>query len=258
MWQEFRLAISFLTRLPLRDKGVWDEVAFSRATRFYPLVGLIVGIFVAVISQLCAFIHSDLAALAAVIAAIVVSGGIHLDGFMDTCDGVLASRGRERALAIMKDSHVGAFGVIGVILLLLTKYVLYGIVVAANAFLAAILCAAVLARLLLVVGLIFFQAARDEGLGATVKKNVSKASIGWGLLLLVLIALVSGYRWQLLMALTAAIIIMILVARALQRFLGGLTGDTYGAIAELSEPVFLFCYVLALFFSPSPLPIPLF
>ena len=105
MWKEFRIAVSFLTRLPLTYKGEWDEKSFSRASVFYPVVGLIVGFCAAVVAALLKLTGCySVAAVCALITAICISGGIHLDGFMDMCDGIFASRGREKALEIMKDS----------------------------------------------------------------------------------------------------------------------------------------------------------
>ncbi|HMM05756.1 MAG TPA: adenosylcobinamide-GDP ribazoletransferase [Clostridiales bacterium] len=244
MWKEFRIAVSFLTRLPLSYQGEWDERSFSRASVFYPLVGLIVGAIVGFVVFLLRFTgFYELAAVAALITAVAVSGGIHLDGFMDMCDGLFASRGRERALEIMKDSHVGSFAVIGVVLLLLLKFTLYQAVIASPWFFGAILGAFVFSRFMLICCMLCFPAARAEGLGVTVKRYVSKPALFWGVLLLAAIFAVSGY-YPLLIAFFFSFLIMMGLSALINHFLKGLTGDIYGAMAEIGEAVFLLMIVI--------------
>lgn len=244
MWKEFRIAVSFLTRLPLPYRGEWDEKSFSRSSVFYPLVGLIVGAIVGFVVFLTRLTGLDsLAAVAALITAVTVSGGMHLDGFMDMCDGIFASRGRERALEIMKDSRVGSFAVIGVVLLFLLKYALYVPVIASPWFFPAILGAFVFSRFMLICCMLCFPSARAEGLGVTVKRYVSKPALLWGVLLLAAIFAVSGY-YPLLIAFFLSFLIVMGLSALVSRFLHGLTGDIYGAMAEMGEAVFLLVIVI--------------
>ncbi len=244
MWKEFRIAVSFLTRLPLPYKGEWDERSFSRSSVFFPLVGLIIGFLTALTAAVFRLTgQTMLAAVAALVTAVVVSGGIHLDGFMDMCDGVFASRGRERALEIMKDSRVGSFAVLGVVMLMLLKCALYCAVLPERWFFTAILAAFVFSRFMMVYCILGFPSARETGLGATVKKYVSKPALLWGLLLFLLLCLWHGF-YPLLIAFALAFLVMYAAAAGISRFLYGLTGDIYGAIAELSEAVFLLFLVL--------------
>lgn len=244
MWKEFRIAVSFLTRLPLTYKGEWDEESFSRASVFYPLVGLIIGAIVGLVAFLLRLTASDtIPAVGALITAVVVSGGIHLDGFMDMCDGIFASRGREKALEIMKDSHVGSFAVIGVILLFLLKYTLYVAVIASPWFFVIILGAFVFSRFMLICCMLCFPSAREEGLGITVKRHVSKPALLWGVLLILAIFAVTGF-YPLLIAFAVSFLIIMGLSALVSRFLHGLTGDIYGAMAEMGEAVFLFVVVI--------------
>ena len=151
MWKEFRVAVSFLTTLPLKYKGEWDEKTFSRASIFYPLVGVIIGLITVAVMYLISLTdYMHIAAFTGLLISIVLSGGLHLDGFMDMCDGLLASRGPERALEIMKDSRVGSFSVIGVILLLLAKFLLYDALMVNAAFIFAVLAALTFSRFILI------------------------------------------------------------------------------------------------------------
>lgn len=239
MWKEFRIAVSFLTRLPLPYKGEWDEKSFSRSSVFYPLVGAIVGAFVVLVAFLLRLTdYTMIAAVCALITSIVVSGGIHLDGFMDMCDGLFASRGRERALEIMKDSHVGSFAVLGVILLLLLKVVLYDAVIPASWFWLGFLGAFIFSRFMLICCMLCFPSARAEGLGVTVKRYVSKPALLWGIGLIAALFAISGF-YPILIAFVIAFLIIMGISAQINKFLHGLTGDIYGAMAELGEAVFL-------------------
>lgn len=239
MWKEFRIAVSFLTRLPLPYKGEWDEKSFSHSSVFFPLVGLIIGALVGLVAWLIRM--TDLAMVAAVcslITAIVVSGGIHLDGFMDMCDGLFASRGRERALEIMKDSHVGSFAVLGVIMLLLLKLVLYSAIIPEEWFFIAFLTAFVFSRFMLICCILCFPSARSEGLGVTVKRYVSKPALIWGIGLVLIIFALTGFV-PILIAFLLSLFVILGISAQINKFLHGLTGDIYGAMAELGEAVFL-------------------
>lgn len=239
MWKEFRIAVSFLTRLPLPYKGEWDEKSFSRSSVFFPLVGLIIGCLVGLVAWLIRM--TDLAMVAAVcalITSIVVSGGIHLDGFMDMCDGLFASRGRERALEIMKDSHVGSFAVLGVIMLLLLKVVLYSAVIPETWFFIAFLSAFIFSRFMLICCILCFPSARAEGLGVTVKRHVSKPALIWGIGLLLAVFALTGFT-PILIAFFVSFLVILGISAQINKFLHGLTGDIYGAMAELGEAVFL-------------------
>lgn len=239
MWKEFRIAVSFLTRLPLPYKGEWDEKSFSRSSVFYPLVGAIVGALVGFVAWLLRMTDfTPVAAVCALITSIIISGGIHLDGFMDMCDGLFASRGRERALEIMKDSRVGSFSVLGVIMLLLLKVVLYDAIIPEAWFFIALISAFIFSRFMMICCMLCFPSARAEGLGVTVKRYVSKPALIWGVGLLLLVFLLSGF-YPILIAFFLAFLAILGISAQINKFLHGLTGDIYGAMAELGEAVFL-------------------
>lgn len=268
MWKEFRIAVSFLTRLPLPYKGEWDEKSFSRSSVFYPFVGLIIGLIVTAVLVLIGFTgYYSVAAVVALIASVAVSGGIHLDGFMDMCDGVFASRGRERALEIMKDSRVGSFAVIGIVLLMLLKYALYTSLITEAAedslcafsgmisdtacypfagffYMAlAMLGAFVFSRFMLICCMLWFPSARKEGLGVTVKRYVSKPALLWGIILMLILGGATGF-YPVLIAFVMAFAVIMWFASMLSKFLHGLTGDIYGAMAELGEAVYLLIFLI--------------
>lgn len=120
--KSFRLALSFFSRLPVGDPGQVEEKIFFNSLRLVPLVGLVLGICWAVFAILINWLIPPILSGMILLAAIVYStGGIHLDGFMDTMDGLFSARNPQRVLEIMKDSRVGGHAVVAVILLLMIK-----------------------------------------------------------------------------------------------------------------------------------------
>ncbi|MGI9860306.1 adenosylcobinamide-GDP ribazoletransferase [Moorella naiadis] len=244
----FLTALQFLTRVRLSNRGN-REVSFQASIVYFPLVGLILGLILAAAGLVLN--HFVPAARAGFLLALGVflSGGLHLDGFIDTMDGLLSGRERERVLAIMKDSHVGAHGVTAVITLLLLKFSLLFSLPPARLWLGDLplspflLLMPVLARWAMVPALTCFPYARREGLGnlfgagqgrrALILATVAAIALSWlalgcgGLILMALVAL-TAWWW----------------CRRLTVVLGGLTGDTYGALAELTEVFVLAVVVL--------------
>lgn len=248
MFKEFRIAVSFLTRLPLKYKGEWDEKGFSRSAIYFPVVGLIVGVLTALVIWLVGKTgYHHIAAFLGLLTSIVISGGLHLDGFMDMCDGILASRGPERALEIMKDSRVGSFSVIGVCLLLLGKFLLYDTLASLPMMVAAIVTGLTFFRFVCLCCLLFFPCARKEGLAVMIQKYVSKPWVFVGVFVLALEVVVLG-GWQYLVpAMALSLLLMILLTQRINTFLGGITGDIQGAMGELSE--FLYLTLVIIFYS---------
>jgi adenosylcobinamide-GDP ribazoletransferase len=166
---------------------------------------------------------------------------LHLDGFLDSCDGLFGGRTPEKRLEIMRDERAGAFAVVGGVLLLLVKYAALASV---QDRLGATLLAPVLGRFGMVLAIVLFPYARAEGLGRAMKDHA-----GWRELILA--ALTAGAvswlagRERGLVAMALAGALTWLAARLALRRLPGLTGDIYGAICEILEVAVL------LFFAAS-------
>jgi adenosylcobinamide-GDP ribazoletransferase len=227
-------AVAFLTVLPLPGRWRIQPRHLARSTPWFPLVGLLLGVLLAGADYLLGLFVAAPARDALIIAlALALSGALHLDGLMDTCDGVFAPVGPERRLEIMRDSHVGSFGVAAAGLVLIGKY-------AALASLgdaprgAALIAMAVLGRWAMTLAVVAFPAGRGEGLGRLVKDGARWSDLlvaGWLAAGVCLVALAwSGGLLFLLVSLLAW-----LCGRALARQLPGLTGDSYGALNEVSE-----------------------
>lgn len=230
-------ALQHLTRLPLPGVS-FDEVSCGRATAFFPLAGSLIGaVAAALVWAGDPYLTHQLQAALLIVLMVVLTGGIHLDGFMDSVDGLFSGRPRERKLEIMRDSRVGAFGVIGAICLLLTKFsLLAGI--NSDALIKLLVVIPSISRWNMTLSIYIFPYARQEGLGTIYKKYCGVKE----LLLATVLAgaaavLVLGLYGVLLMA--AGGVFAYLTGRKVSKELGGLTGDIYGFINELSEVLLL-------------------
>lgn len=235
-------AVKFLTSVPVPWSWTGGERGLSRSVFWFPVVGLVAG---GVLGGLCLGLERILPALplSAVLVALMagVSGGLHLDGLSDTADGLLSSRPRERALEIMKDSHVGAMGVIAIVMVVLLKFSLLASVPAASRW-WLVLLAVFLGRCSFPLAMTLLRYARPEGGLATVfAATLERPLIRWTTLTwTVAVALGAGYLigdWTGLAAGAAAIAVSLLLVGYTRYRLGGYTGDTLGAGCELVELV---------------------
>ncbi|MBN1995716.1 MAG: adenosylcobinamide-GDP ribazoletransferase [Anaerolineae bacterium] len=240
---DFALAWRLLTVIPLPLAP--DEAADSpgRAAGYFPLVGLILGLALAGISHfLYAHLPGGLAAGLLIAVWAGLTGLLHLDGFMDCCDGLLPPRDPAHRLEIMKDSRVGAFGVVGAILLLLLKFNALAVLPAAGR-LPILVLVPVLGRWAMTWAMARYPPARQEGLGVLFKAGLGWAQVSLASAVAVAIPLVL-LGWGGILLLGVAWLITTLVARLALARISGLTGDVYGAICEITETTLLIIFAI--------------
>ncbi|WP_379291698.1 adenosylcobinamide-GDP ribazoletransferase [Paenibacillus residui] len=251
-------AFQLLTRFPCPVAVRYTGEVFRRSVLFYPVAGLAIGLVLAAAGTLA---HAWLPAFpaSAVLLALWVflTGALHLDGWMDTADGILSHRPREQMLEIMKDSRVGAMGVIaGVLYLLLKLSFLYTLLDMHWTWGAAfIICIPIWSRAFMVAAIVGWPyARRDSGMGSVYREVGSKHVWFVALLSLLLtgaVFLLFGWGWPRILGGTALLLAVTGVtgwasASYLNSKLGGLTGDTYGAVNEGCELFQLAAVVLML------------
>ena len=247
-YMELAAAARFLSVLPIpgRTQLFEKDEATPRlviGAAYFPLVGLLLAcllwllvlIFTPLVPQLA------LAALL-VVGLVILTGGLHLDGLMDTCDGLLGGNSRERKLEIMRDSRVGSFGVLGGACILLLKFALLASV-SIHALPLALLLALPSARWAMVLALRVFPSARPTGLGAAFHQALTTEGVLLAGIMSVAIVLLAGQLVGLIVWATVTAAALAL-AFWITRSIGGLTGDSYGAIAEVAEVVALLAVVL--------------
>ncbi len=232
------VALQFLTSLPLPAVPMASPAALARSLPWFPAVGLLLGLVAAALDHLLRMVVPDGVGSILVLAALLMlTGAIHLDGLMDTCDGLFCAKGRDERLAIMRDSHVGSFGVAGGVMVLLAKYAAL-VSLPADLRLSGLVLMACLGRWAILVAACAFPYARPEGLGKAVHDGARPASV------LVGTAIAAGAAAGLASAVGLLLLASVLVAAYMAGSyatarLQGLTGDVYGAVCELSEVVVL-------------------
>ena len=211
---------------------------------YFPVVGLAVGGILLGIDRGLGLILPPAVVNALLLAVLVViTGALHLDGFIDTCDG-LAGESPRRRLEIMSDSRVGAFGIAGACSLLLIKYAAL-LSLPDTARLATLLLMPTFGRWAMAYSVVAFPSApKTPGLGQTFKQEATWRGLAVAsLLMLAAVIILAGWQGMVLMA--GVWLIIFGAASFLRSRLDGLTGDTYGAINELAEILVLILLPLA-------------
>lgn len=236
------IVIAFLTRIPVKINFSFGEEELGKTARYFPLVGLLLGLLVAGVVYVFGFIDVQLGAVMGIITGIALTGGLHLDGAMDTADGIFSARTPERMLEIMKDSRVGAHGVTTAVILLLFKFVLYQNIWQSGKIFWAIPMAFIISRWLMVLAILYFPGARPNGLGHIFVKYKRPADFPIATVI-ALAPVVIFAQWISFIPIVTVFGFSWIFCTYLRHVLGGLTGDTYGALTELSEVVYLLATV---------------
>ena len=259
------LAFQFLTIIPVKLSGGVSGRDISRSTAFFPVVGAFQGLLAAAIARLSLTVFSADTASALVITGLILSnGGFHLDGLADTFDA-LASKSsgdtladRDRRLAIMKDSTTGAIGVVSIVLVILLKFVFMRELLtkaSADAASSFLFLMPVFSKWVMVPSLYMGASARQDGLGKAFMDSVTLRTVAYASLALLLFCVIASslYLYKVFGAGTLALFFSLYATFAVFSFttvrfctkrFGGLTGDMFGAINEISEILFLFVTVL--------------
>ncbi len=177
MLRSLFVALHFLTRLPLSAREMSLEEV-GRAAWAFPAVGVLIGGLLTGAGWLLGHLFPPLLVAALVLAFwVAVTGALHLDGFVDCCDALLAARPPEVRLEILRDTHVGAFGVIGAAMLLLVKFAALEACISAGQW-AVLLLAPSLGRWAMVYTMARYPSARSTGMGQAVKGPVGGPALG--------------------------------------------------------------------------------
>jgi adenosylcobinamide-GDP ribazoletransferase len=246
-------AIRFLTVIPLPFMPAMTsdnyEKTIARSVAWFPAVGLLIGLIAVAVGWAFGLFWNEWARAVAVVVVIgIVTSGLHLDGLSDTFDAVMSWRPRERKLEIMKDSRIGAMGAIALVAVILLKVAF--IASAGDNWWRAALLAVVLGRWADLYGIFFFPAAREGGLGRNFRDFIQRRDFVFAtaqmLVLCAVIAVIGLPASEMPAALLRAALAWVLVlgvthvlCRRWTNSLGGLTGDTYGAVCEVGEVVAL-------------------
>lgn len=242
--KRFKLALSFLTILPVRLDPVMQPGDLGRSAVWFPLVGALLGALLCGARYGLALLFPEhLTAILIVALWAALTGGLHLDGLADCCDGLLASVPPQRRLEIMKDPRLGTFGGAGLLLHLLIKIGLLLSIPAPMtlAGIAPLLLAPALARWLIL--LVARQPmARPGGLGVEFSLGVTRSTFLLAAVIPLALAALSG--WRGLLAVALAHLALWGVIRLARQRLGGVTGDVMGLTIELGESMALLAFAI--------------
>jgi adenosylcobinamide-GDP ribazoletransferase len=227
-----REAFQFLTVAPIGAARPASAEELTRSRAYFPLVGACLGAAAAALDLAARLVLPPTVTAALVLALLAfLSGGLHLDGLMDACDGLFVWRSAPERLAIMRDSRVGSYGVAGGVLVLLVQFASLG-ALSGPLRTGGIVAAAALGRWAMVYATVAFPYARPEGLGAAFTQTAGRRELVIASALALVIAS-AALSWRGPLLLLLAGFTAWLVARAALRKLPGLTGDLYGAINEV-------------------------
>ncbi|MDZ4184928.1 MAG: adenosylcobinamide-GDP ribazoletransferase [Desulfuromonadales bacterium] len=235
---ELRQALLFLTVLPL-TAAAGSAQQLGRSMAYFPLVGLGLGLLLAGVHQLLLLIFPPaVGALLVLLLLIYATGALHLDGVADTADGMYGIRDRASRLRIMKDSRVGAMGVVALLCLLLLKVVSLTAIPPAVRW-QVLIALPVVGRWMMVALAVLAPYARSEGgTGSVFVEGVGRRELMLATLILATVLLGLFQLWGLTL-LAALILAVIAIERYFRVRLGGVTGDILGAVCEWSEALFL-------------------
>lgn len=251
-WNVLRSAVMFLTRIPVGSDLPHDPVLLQQAPRYFPLVGWIVGALSAVVFlAINKWLSADLAILGSMITSIWITGAFHEDGFADVCDGFGGGWTKEKILAIMKDSRLGTYGVIGLVSILALKFMLLSRlpqfvpgpvrnpIFDYRYLLALIITAHASSRLMPVLIIRFFEYASDPDTSKAKPMASQKPDTGSLIVTMILGVLPFALLPPVfLLALIPMAIAAYRLALYFRKWIGGYTGDCLGAVQQVSEIVF--------------------
>ena len=242
-WTLFLTALMFFTRVPVPKTLPYSEAYLNQSSRYFPLVGTVVGLAAGGVFWLCSLVLPlPVAVLLSMASSILLTGGFHEDGLADACDGFGGGWTKDRILEIMKDSRVGAFGAMGLVMVLLLKYAcLTSLPLALIPLL--LVTGHSLSRWVAVSFLFTHAYVREEGKAKPLASQLSFGSLlfagFWGILPL----LFFQNPWVFLLPLPLFFVKWAL-GLYFQRWIDGYTGDCLGAAQQVLEIVFYLSFLI--------------
>ncbi len=238
-------AFVFLTRLPIPVKGEIKESTLASSTAYFPIVGLALGGGMVLILRLTIFLPLTINIFLSLLFLVIVTGGLHLDGFMDTLDGLGCGGNRERILEVMKDSRVGAFGAVGVSLLILFKFLLvWELGMSGKDLLPLLISMAVVSRWSMV--LVMYKNTYPRLKGGLGRAFIEQITLKELLISTFLSLAIFHYffNYSAIYFLLVIAFVSFLIRYYFKSKLGGVTGDVLGFTNETMETVFLLINLL--------------
>jgi len=236
-YHQFILMLTFLTRIPIRYSFSFEPESFGKGYVFFPIIGGIIGVLLCFPVMIQPFLPTASLTFVIIIWYLLLVGGVHLDGVADVFDGVFSGRERTKILLIMEDSHIGAFGAIGLILYFLGLYSGVEQVLSHSMGIWIILIMPIVSRSISVFIIGFCRYAKPNGLGKGIVDCIRP--IPGMIILIIVFSCIYFVSPLLLITSCTATMIMSFIVYRIHRLLDGITGDVIGAMVEIGQVVYL-------------------
>jgi adenosylcobinamide-GDP ribazoletransferase len=244
IFKDFLMSLQFLTIINIKNDTSIDEKAFGKMAVLFPLVGALIGILLAITSRLSSsFLPLSISDAIVLTGLIIITGGLHVDGFADSIDGFAGGKDKNDILRIMKDSRIGTFGVVGIVMLLLTKYLSIQSLQTDIKYLTLIAMPVLGRWSVLPMGLAFKYARADGGTGKAFAESVKLKEFIMGTLIALTIILFI-MRFKGILMLFVIFTATLIIGRYSDRKINGVTGDVFGAAIEINEMITLILSLL--------------
>lgn len=231
------IAFQFLTVLPLKICTEIKGEDYGKSLVYFPIVGMTIGATLSAISLCCGFLPVPVLGAIVLIFSAFLTGALHLDGFADTCDGFYGSKPKEEILEIMRDPRIGVMGVAGITLLLLLKFSLI-ISIPKDVLWRSLITMCCLARWTQATGCLLPYARNEGKAGLFIKYAHKKDIIIGGVFTIIVFSALFGLK-GIIIFFSSLIPALIFICHAKSK-IGGMTGDTIGAVSEITEVSVLF------------------
>lgn len=228
------VAIQLLTCIPLSLRSAPSADDLRWASVFFPIVGLLIGLSGASVYKASAALVPPSAALTiAMLAIVILTGGLHEDGLADCADGFAGGRDRERVLDIMRDSRIGTFGALALLFAVLLKFTLLASLTQSDVV-RGLIMAPVVSRYLVLPLALVLRPARADGLGRTFAAHVGSSQTWLGAVSVAIVGALMYHRAFLALA-AASCSAVAIFGWYCHRRIGGITGDCFGAAIQVAE-----------------------
>lgn len=232
------LAIQFLTRIPIKKNLPFNEKNIRKSLLFFGLVGLLIGSLAAIPFVLLYDYSTSIGGVFSLLAMVVLTGGLHLDGLSDTCDGFFSGRQGDRIQEIMRDSRIGAFGVIAIVVALLFKLVL--VMNLSKSMWILIPLSLANGRLIVSYLIAYKKTTESSSIGKMFNKSNPKKYVLIAIPIYFVFLIIINVWF--IIPLLACFIFAELVSKVTYKKIGGFSGDVYGAVIEISEIISLLLF----------------
>ena len=233
----FILSLQFFTRIPINKEIDFNKENIRYSVFFLPLIGIIIGGLGGLMYRLIQPHSLMIGSLIALLVTIILTGGLHLDGLSDTADGFFSNQKKEKTLEIMKDSRVGAFGVLSIVLIVLSKFI---IITSISDFPLVLALSFANSRLVVAWIISTKSPAKAEGLGKMFRDSNPKNLVLTSGVIYTIFLIILDVRY--LIPLLVNLLLGQYISSVSYKKIGGITGDVNGCVIEIGDAISLLMF----------------